>query len=239
MRLKNVLRSKCHCQPPPHQEADHHEVELHAFMEMDPSLRSGSQAAINMVSATPPQPLMATASTSQDDMMGTLIKESDKKFKKRYHKQIKTLRIQVQVVPTVVPFVLMVPDQIDKLQAQIKIKNIEIRTTTIDKITIRTTVTITVAISKITDTTIIAIHQISNETEITQINNLVNFATEQITNPETVKLVLIAKHWDICLANVEHHDKIKIKGNKIRILIKTRKISIKTATQNPHSNKKL
>ena len=48
-------------------------VELHAFMEMDPSLRSGSQAAVNMVSATPPQPLMATASTSQADMMGTLI----------------------------------------------------------------------------------------------------------------------------------------------------------------------
>ena len=48
-------------------------VELHAFMEMDPSLRSGSQAAVNMVSATPPQPLMTTASTSQDDMMGTLI----------------------------------------------------------------------------------------------------------------------------------------------------------------------
>ena len=42
-------------------------------MEVDPSLRSGSQAAVNMVSATPPQPLMATASTSQEDMMGTLI----------------------------------------------------------------------------------------------------------------------------------------------------------------------
>ena len=48
-------------------------VELHAFMEMDPSLISGSQATVNMVSATAPQPLMATASTSQEDMMGTLI----------------------------------------------------------------------------------------------------------------------------------------------------------------------
>ena len=48
-------------------------VELHASMQVDTSLRSGSQAAVNMVSATPPQPLMATASTSQDDMMGTLI----------------------------------------------------------------------------------------------------------------------------------------------------------------------
>ena len=48
-------------------------VELYAFMEMDPSLRSGSQATVNMVSATPPQPMMATASNSQEDMMGTLI----------------------------------------------------------------------------------------------------------------------------------------------------------------------
>ena len=48
-------------------------VELRASMEMDPSLRSGSQATVNMVSATPPQPLMATASSSQENMMGILI----------------------------------------------------------------------------------------------------------------------------------------------------------------------
>ena len=48
-------------------------VELHAFMEMDPSLRGGSQATVNMVSATLLQPLMATASSSQEEMMGTLI----------------------------------------------------------------------------------------------------------------------------------------------------------------------
>ena len=39
-------------------------VELHAFMDMDHSLRRGSQATVKMVSATPPKPLMATASTS-------------------------------------------------------------------------------------------------------------------------------------------------------------------------------
>ena len=33
--------------------------ELLAFMEMDPSLRGGSQATVNMVSATPPKPLVA------------------------------------------------------------------------------------------------------------------------------------------------------------------------------------
>ena len=48
-------------------------VELHAFMEMDPSLRSGSQATVNMVSASQAQPLMATAFSSQEDMIGTLI----------------------------------------------------------------------------------------------------------------------------------------------------------------------
>ena len=48
-------------------------VEIHAFMEIDPSLRTGSQATVNMVSATPLQPLTATASTSEEQMMGTLM----------------------------------------------------------------------------------------------------------------------------------------------------------------------
>ena len=41
-------------------------VELHVFVEVDPSLRGGSQGFINMVSATPPQPLLASASSSQE-----------------------------------------------------------------------------------------------------------------------------------------------------------------------------
>ena len=93
------------------------------------------------------------------------------------------------------------------------------------------------AVSKITDTKIIAIHQISNKKEITQINNLVDIVTEQITNPEVVKLVLIAEDRDIYLANVEHHNKIKTVGNKDRMLTKTREISIMTAPQTPHSSK--
>ena len=48
-------------------------VELHAFMEMDHSLRSGSQATVNMVSDNLPQQLIATASSPREDMMGTLI----------------------------------------------------------------------------------------------------------------------------------------------------------------------
>ena len=93
------------------------------------------------------------------------------------------------------------------------------------------------AISKITDTTIIAIHQISNKTETTQVNNHVDTATEQITSPEIVKLASTAEDWGICLGNVEYHHKIKIIGNKIRMLTRTREISIKTATQIPPINK--
>ena len=37
-------------------------AELHAFKEMVPSLRGGSQATVNTVSTTPPQPLKATTS---------------------------------------------------------------------------------------------------------------------------------------------------------------------------------
>ena len=48
-------------------------VEVNASMEIDASFRGGLQATVNMASTTPPQPLMATASCSQDDMMGTLL----------------------------------------------------------------------------------------------------------------------------------------------------------------------
>ena len=91
-------------------------------------------------------------------------------------------------------------------------------------ITIRAIDTTAVAISKITDITTIAIQQINNKTEITQLNNHVGIVTEQITSPGIVKLVLIAEDWDICLASLEHHDKIKTIGNKIRMLSKTREI---------------
>ena len=97
----------------------------------------------------------------------------------------------------------------------------------------------TVANSKTTDTITIAIQQTSNQTEITQINNHVGIVTEQIINPGIVKLVLIAEDWDICLANAEHHDKIRTIGNRIRVLTKIREISTKIATQTPPSNKKL
>ena len=93
------------------------------------------------------------------------------------------------------------------------------------------------AINRTTDTTIIAIQQINNRTEVTQINNHVDIVIEQITNPRIVKPVLIAEDWDICLANVEHHDKIMTIGNKNRMATKTREVSIKHATQILLSNK--
>ena len=123
------------------------------------------------------------------------------------------------------------------MQLQTKSKTTEIRTTTIDTKTIRTIDSIAVAINKTTDIITIAIHQTSNKTETTQINNHAGIVTEQITNPGIVKLVLIAEDWDICLVNVEDHDRYKTIVNKVRMLTKTREISIKTATQILRSNK--
>ena len=48
-------------------------VELNAFMEMDLSLKCGTQTTVNMFSTVSPESLMATASNSQKLMMGTLI----------------------------------------------------------------------------------------------------------------------------------------------------------------------
>ena len=102
----------------------------------------------------------------------------------------------------------------DKVQIQSTIKTTEVQTTTIDTKTNKIIDTIIVAISKTTDTTIIALHQTSNKTETTQTNKHVDIVTEQITSPGIVKPVLIAEDRDICLGNVEHHDKIKTTGEK-------------------------
>ena len=91
--------------------------------------------------------------------------------------------------------------------------------------------------SKRTDTTIIAVHQTSNKTETTQVNNHVNIVTEQIASRRIVKPVSTAEDWEICLGNVEHLDKCRKIDNKNRMSIKTREITIKTATQIPPSSK--
>ena len=214
-------------------------VELHAFMEMDPSLKIGSQATVNMVSATPPQPLMATASTSHDDMMGTLIQTIRQEIQKALPQtnQNSASSRSSSADGRSVRFNSPGPNR--QSARQIKIQIIEIQTTiaTDITITIKTIDTTTVAINKTTDITTIAIHKISNKTETTQINNHAGIVTEQITNPGIVKLVLIAEDWDICLVNVEHHDKIKTIGNKIRMLAKIHETTIKTATQILLSNK--
>ena len=134
---------------------------------------------------------------------------------------------------------MIIPDQTDKVQIQRKIKIKEIQTTmaTDTTITIKTTDTTTMAISKTTDPIIFAIHQINNKTEINQIHHNVDIVTEQITNLGTFRPVLIAEDWDICLAIVEHHNRIRTIGNKIRMLTKIHEITIKTATQFPLSNK--
>ena len=135
----------------------------------------------------------------------------------------------------VVPFILKVPDPKYKLQIQTKAKNTVIQTIPIITKKIRTIDTIVVETSKTTDTTTIAIHQSNTKTETTRDNNHVDIVTEQIISPGIVKTVLTAEDWDICLANVESHKRIRTIGNKNQILTKTDEITIKTATQTPHS----
>ena len=57
-------------------------VELIAFMKTDPSLKEGLQATVYMNSATPTQPLMATGTNSQKDLMVTLIRTTRPKTQK-------------------------------------------------------------------------------------------------------------------------------------------------------------
>ena len=75
------------------------------------------------------------------------------------------------------------------------------------------------------------------QNETTPTSNRVDIVTEQIISPMIVKPVLSAEDWDICLANVEYHEKIITIGNKIRTITKSCQITIKTTTQFPHSNK--
>ena len=213
-------------------------VELHAFMEMDPSLGNGSQATVNMVSATPPQPLMAITSTSQDDMMGTLKQTIRQEIQKALSQKSHSSRSRSSSTDgRSVRFNSPGPNRQRANTNQNQNQNYRNSNNNNRYNNNQNNRYNTVAISKTTDTTIIAIHQTSNKTETTQINNHVGNATEQITSPGIVKLVLVAEDWDICLANVEHHEKIKTIGNRIRMLNKIHEISIKTATQIPHSNR--
>ena len=205
-------------------------------MEKDPSLRSGSQAALNMVSAIPPQPLMATASTSQDDMMGTLIQTIRQEIQKALPQTNQNSSHSRSSI-TDGRFNSPGPNRQSANTKQKQKTEIQTTIATDTTITIKTKDMLTVAISKTTDKRTIAIHQTSNKTEIKQTNNHVGIVTEQNISPEIVKHVLTAEDWDICLANAGHHYRIKTIGNKFRMLTKTREITIKTATQIPPSNK--
>ena len=196
-------------------------------MELDSNIRSGSQATVNMVSATPPQLLMATASTSREDMMGTLIQTTRQEIQKALPQtnQNSSNSRSSSTDGRSVRFISHGPNsQIDKVQIQIKTKTktTETQTIAINTITIRTIDTITVAINKTKVIITIAIHQTSNKTEITQTNNHVGIVTEQTTSPGIVKHVLIAEDWDICVAKVEHRDKIRKIGYKTQMSTKTR-----------------
>ena len=97
-------------------------VEFIAFIEMDPSLREGSQATVNVVSATPPQPLMTTAPISQEDMMGTLIQTIRQEIQKVLPQTNQNSSTSRSSSTDGVRFVLIVLDQIGKVKYKPKPK---------------------------------------------------------------------------------------------------------------------
>ena len=127
-------------------------VELNYFTERDSSLKGGPQATV--VSTAPPQSFMGSASSSQEDMTGTLIQTIRQEIQKNYLRQVETLRICVIVVLAGNWFVLTVQDQTDKVQLKNNVKITENkkirRTIATDTIKIKTKDTTTVAISKTT-----------------------------------------------------------------------------------------
>ena len=214
-------------------------VELHAFMEMDPSLRSGSQATVNMVPTTSLQPLMTAASTSQEDVMGTLIQTFRQEIQKALPQtsQNSTNSRSSSTDGRSVRFISPGPNRqsVNTNQNQ-NYRNSNNNSNRYNNFNPNNRYK-NRGNQQNNRYNNNRIHQTSNKTETTQINNHVDIVTEQITNLRIVTPVLFAGGWDICLANVEHNDKIKTIGNKIRIITKIFKITIKTATQIPHNRK--
>ena len=187
-------------------------------MEMDPSLGGRPQATVNLVSATPPQPVMATNFNSQEDLVRTLIQRIRQEIQKTVLQtsQNSSSSRSSSTKCRSVCFNSHGPNR--QRQLPIETEVTKLQTITIDTITI-------------------PIYQTNKKTETTQTNNHVDNVTDQITSPGIIKLVSSAEDWDISLANVKHHDKIRKKANKIQVFSKARKITIKTARQTPHSNK--
>ena len=208
-------------------------VELNAFMEKDPSLRGGPQAILNMVSATPPQPLMATISSSKENMMGILtqtIRQEIQKVLLQASQNIYNSRSS-STDGRSVPFKSSGPNKQSANSNQNRNCRNEANqpTITTDTMKIRTK-----------DTTNVAILQISNKTETIQTKKHVAIVTERITKPGIVKVVPTAEECDTCPASVENRDQIRTIGNKIRTTIKTSRtcgITNNTISITPHSNK--
>ena len=195
---------------------------------------------VNMVSNVPPQQLIATASNFEDDMMRTLVQTNRHEFKKSFPQTIPTLRIHVRIVPTVVPFVLIFPDQIEKMQIQTKTKIIQIQTPiTTDKNNCPNNR-----------------YNNSGNQQNNRYNSNRNTPNQQQNknnrNQQPCSPCNRTNHqsrdYQVCFncgrlghmsRNEERHDKINTIGNKIRILTKTIRITTKTAKKTPHSNKLL
>ena len=210
-------------------------VELHAFMEMDPSLRSGSQATVNMLSATPPKPLMATVSSSQEDMMGTLIQTIRQEIQKALPQttQNSSNSGSNSTDGRSVRFNSPGPHR-QSANTNQNYRNSNNKNRYNNNQNNR--------------------YNNSGNQQNNRYNNNRNTSNQQQNRNNTSQQPFRhcnrtnhqSRDCQACFncgrlghmsRNVEHHDKIKIIGNKIRMLTKTREISIKTATQIPPSNK--
>ena len=139
-------------------------------MQMEPSVKGGVQATVNMVSAIPTQPLLTTGSSLQDDKMETLIQTLRQEIQKS---KLFTITMRDR-------FVLTVHGQTAKIQTHIKIK---FRKTVLTQILSDTKAIDTVDKTKVLkiktiDATIatIATQQTSNKTKATLINNHLDVA---------------------------------------------------------------
>ena len=177
-------------------------VELHAFMEMDPSLRSGSQATVNMVSALPPQPLMATASTSQDDMMRTLIQTIPQENQKTLP-QTNQISSKSRSSSTDGRTVCLISPGLNKHNANTK-QNQNYRNSNNNNRYNN------IQNNKYTSSGNQQNNRWNNnrKTQNQQQSrknidiNIADIVTEQIISPGIVKPVFTAEDWDICLVNV-------------------------------------
>ena len=204
-------------------------VELHVFTEMDPSLRRGSQATVNMVSATPPQPLMATASTSQEDMMGTLIQTIRQKIQKALPQTTQNSLSSRSSSTNGRSVRFNSPGPNSQNANTNQNQNYRNSNSNNDRYNNNQNNRYNNNGNQ-QNNRYNSNRNISNQQQNRNNTNQQPCRHCNRTNHQSrvcqACFNFAAENWDTCLANVEHRDKIRTVGTNTRILIKTREITI-------------